>query len=358
MRHWRGTLSKAVLSVTLVGGIVTADLARAQGAGCNIAAQDAADEAGKGAGLAAGLAAGSAALMIAMMVACSQYPVPAACPSNTTMFIAFTAVNGALPMLVNTTSESGRVGADAMNSAGDCSAKGENTITKTGAPTDSLCSTPSACGCTGGPDDSPICSKDKWDKFGKDLQDGLDKINDPASRVGDGLDKDDIKQQLTDALASYNAMNAAFEGSLDPDKKIAQKDGGGDAAHGGGGAEAYQDDGTGGGSLAATKPGPADKSGLGAAYATNGLQLFDKNSEKELSIWQRATRRHQGSPNNTRGFFLARLEFLRGNANKFAQKKKVNPFAQDLSTAGIKPPVQAQAPAVPAVKPASVPSQQ
>ncbi len=44
------------------------------------------------------------------------------------------------------------------------------------------------------------------------------------------------------------------------------------------------------------------------------LQMFDDQSGRPLTLWQRATRKYQGAPEGKRAYILAKMEFIRAQA--------------------------------------------
>jgi hypothetical protein len=73
----------------------------------------------------------------------------------------------------------------------------------------------------------------------------------------------------------------------------------------------------------AGRVGPASTVGLGNAIPLNGLTMVDELTGKELTLWQRATRRYQGEQ-GSRALRLARVEFTRQEvkARKLALEKQ------------------------------------
>jgi len=81
----------------------------------------------------------------------------------------------------------------------------------------------------------------------------------------------------------------------------------------------YDSDGPGGSGIA--KVGPVDATAQGNGFdigASNGLTMMDRNTGRELNIWQRTTRRHQGFQ-GTRILMFARMETMRKKAMTIAQ---------------------------------------
>lgn len=66
--------------------------------------------------------------------------------------------------------------------------------------------------------------------------------------------------------------------------------------------------------------GPQNREGLGAIFFHGNLRAYDENTSKELTLFQRATRRNlgiqTGSSATPRGNMLARMEFMRNQALK------------------------------------------
>jgi len=190
---------------------------------------------------------------------------------------------------------------------------------------------PADCGCT--PENSagnPVCDPEAFknlgdiaERFRKDVQDG--KI---VSSDGKDLTEDLAKMDL--ALGQIAAVTTGSGGSEVPDSgEIAGgalgfgEASGARSGRGTAYSTSFQTQGSGGVGTGGGRVGPANTEGLGNAIPLNGLTMIDEATGKELTLWQRATRRYQGEQ-GSRALRLARVEFTRQEvkARKLALEKQ------------------------------------
>lgn len=201
------------------------------------------------------------------------------------------------------------------------------------------CKTLAECGCTG-PDAAlnPVCSNDALNKLNENL-DAARAVITSGAGVPEGTDINSALAELDAGQAKLNealsALSAFESGELSPESFANAGKGQGYT----GGAAEFDDFGGGGGfgGGSGIKAGPEDRAGLGRAVAINQLDLMDPDTGKNLTLWQRATRRYQGGQDGKRAFHMARVEFIRQQSKKrlamaSAQaKQKASRLAADMA---------------------------
>ncbi len=169
------------------------------------------------------------------------------------------------------------------------------------------CVNPADCGCDG-PSAAlnPACNADalknlpnQVGKFKKGLADG-------SIKPADGQTLDEALAQADKALSDLDAALTSIGNEIAND---------GDGNKGKALITGTSTGGDGDFLSKAKGIGPVDTTGLGKVLWNGKLDMVDDETGKSLTLWQRATRRHQGDK-GTRAFILARMEYLRQGAKK------------------------------------------
>jgi hypothetical protein len=177
---------------------------------------------------------------------------------------------------------------------------------------------PAECGCT--PENSignPACDPEAFknlagnaQRFRQDVQDG--KIANPDGKdLNEDLAKLDTALGQLAALTSGEGASGADSGEIAGGALGFGESTGAGSGRGASFSTSFKTEGSGSASgSGAGRVGPASTEGLGNAIPLNGLTMVDELTGKELTLWQRATRRYQGDQ-GSRALRLARVEYTR-----------------------------------------------
>ncbi len=209
-----------------------------------------------------------------------------------------------------------------------------------------LCRTaPELCNCSGpSAATNPVCNPDAITKdiprIKSDIERGI--ISPP-----DGKSKEDFFNDLDNLAKDLGTLNGIATGAL-PDSAIAElssikgsgfnsagRAGAGDAGAGDFNEDSGFSNGSSGGGLlgafgsGSKTVGPADTTGLGRALFDGLLNLIDAATGKDLTVFQRNTRRLQSfEDKGKRAFAMARIEQIRQAALKYKESLKTKTLAK------------------------------